>query len=204
MTPEQVDRALAKKLDELRNQFEADSRFPDVIALWEAMGRIARRNLDCSSGGMPYPFPAWINSYLCRGAEKISRLWLGIHPNDDQSLIEKGISGTGELRKVPHGKKDGTSKLRYRDVRTDHVASALGFVQKGRSAFQHHDKSTRDADYLSIYDDRSLQDNEQLRRDVRGMVIGAMETNEGITEPAARNRLSKARRKSHRTSAPIL
>jgi hypothetical protein len=185
---------LAKKLDELQSQFEADNEFPDVIAVWEAMGRIARRNLDCSrSGGKPHPFPAWINSYIARGAEKISRLWLGIKTDDDQPLSEKGISGTGELRKVPHGKKDSASELRYRDVRADHVASALGFVQKGRSAFQHHDKSTSDAQYLEIYDVHALEDQQ------RRTVIEQMMKNESITEAAARNRPSKARRKHHPT-----
>lgn len=191
------DLFLARKLDELQSQFEADDEFPDAIAVWEAIRRIAKRNLDCSpSGGKPYPFPAWINNYLYRGAEKISRLWLGIKTDDDQPLLEKGLSGVGELRKVAYGKKGGASELRYRDDRAKHVTAALGFVQKGRNAFQHHDKSTRDADYLQIHDDPALEDNKQLRRDVRRIVIEQMKKNEHIDEPAARNRLSKARRQS--------
>jgi hypothetical protein len=135
----------------------------------------------------------WVNEYLLRSSDKIGRLELGIRVEDDRPFPSMNVNEVGELRKVPHGKGD---KCRYRDVRTDHVASALGFVQKGWSAFQHHDKSTRDADYLGIYDGLALED-QQHRRGIRRTIIEMMMKNEGIDgERAARNRLSKARRKS--------
>lgn len=185
----QPDRAgLAKELEELRRQYGADSEFPDVVAAWKAIRRIM-------GFGHPYPFPAWVDSYLAAAAEKVDRLWLGIHPDEDQL---PSISDIGKLRKVPYGQKDGTSELRYRDDRKKHVATALGFVHKGWNAFRQHDRSTSDAQFLSMYDDPTLEDNKQLRREVRRTIINVMMKNESISEQAARNRLSKARRERSR------
>ena len=101
----------------------------------------------------PYPFPEWINNYLHRSADKISRLWLGIRPEDDRPLADMNFDG--KLRKVPEGEE------LLRDHRVDHLASALGFVRRGMNAFQRHDRTTRAADYLRIHD------NPELPRDVR-------------------------------------
>ena len=88
------------------------------------------------------------------------------------------------------------------------MAAALGFVHKGWNAFRQHDRSTSDAEYLSICDDPSLKDNKQLQREVRRVIINVMMKNDGITEQAARNRLSKARRERssknhHQTKLPF-
>jgi hypothetical protein len=186
------DLLLAKKLDELRSQFGADSEFPDVIAVWEAIKRITGRNQRCVEQGIaPYPLPEWVNEYLLRSADKIGRLELGIRVEDDRPLSSMNFNEVGELRKVPEGKGG-----RCRDARSDHVAAALGLVRKGWNAFQHHDKSIRNAQYLELYDNPALKDDKHLRREVQGIVIGQMKKNEHMEEPAAHNRLSKARRKT--------
>jgi hypothetical protein len=182
-TRTQPDWALDKKLEELRRQYEADSEFPDVIAVWEAIEHLTRAG--------PAPFPAWVIRYLSAASEKVGRLWLGIRPDDDQPLLEKNFSDIGGLRMVLRGEGD---KRRPRDVRTEHVAEALGFGQKGRSAFRQHDQSTRDADYLRKYDNPALEEDKQLKHEVQSGVIKMMMKNEGIdSEEAARNRLSRAR-----------
>jgi hypothetical protein len=191
--PRPDDRALGERLEELRRDAEADGDFPDVIAVWAAIERIAvhnRRLMD--QGKAPHPFPEWINNYLLRSADKISRLWHGIRPEDDRDLAFVNFNEIGELRKVPQGE-------RRRDNRINHVASALGFVRNGATAFQRHDRARRDADYLRVYDNPDLQGNRPLQTDVRRAVLLAMKKNEHIDTEAAKNRLSKARRAAQRS-----
>ena len=102
--PRPDDRALVERLEELRREAEADGDFLDVVAVWEAIERIAVHNRRLSEQGeAPHPFPEWINNYLLRSADKISRLWLGIRPEDDRPLADMGVDNIGELRKVPEG-----------------------------------------------------------------------------------------------------
>jgi hypothetical protein len=180
------DRALGERLEELRREAEADGDFLDVVAVWEAIKRVAVNNRQLlEQGEAAHPFPEWINNYLLRSADKISRLWLGIKPEDDRQLASINFNEIGELRKVPQ-------KERLRDDRVNHLASALGFVRRGMTAFQRHDRTTRDADYLRIYDDPDLP------TDVRRKFVGQMTKHIG-TEQAVRNRLSKARRAALRS-----
>jgi hypothetical protein len=182
-------RVLGERLEELRREAEADGDFLDVVAVWEAIERIAGHNRRLTDQGeAPYPFPEWINNYLLRSADKISRLWLGIRPEDDRPLADIGFDNIGELRKVPQGE-------RLHDARIDHVASALGFVRPGVTAFQRHDRTTRDAEYLRIYDNPDLQGDRRYQTEVRRAVVGQMKKREHIgSEQAVINRLSKARR----------
>ena len=181
------DRTLDEGLEALRREAEADGDFLDVVAVWEAIERIAVHNRRLTDQGeAPHPFPAWINNYLLRSADKISRLWLGIRPEDDRPLADIGVDNIGELRKVPEGG-------RLRDDRINHVASALGFVRPGVTAFQRHDRVARDADYLRLLDDRDLQ-----RKDRRAIVNQMKNTEHIGTDEAAWNRLSKARRAAQR------
>jgi hypothetical protein len=183
--PRPGDRALVERLEELRREAEADGDFLDVVAVWEAIERIAGHNRRLTDQGeAPYPFPEWINNYLHRSADKISRLWLGIRPEDDRPLADMNFDG--KLRKVPEGEE------RLRDHRVDHLASALGFVRRGMNAFQRHDRTTRDADYLRIHD------NPELPRDVRRKFVDHIKKTEHIGTEAVRNRLSKARRAAAR------
>lgn len=191
--PRAADRVLGERLEELRRAAEADGDFLDVVAVWEAIERIAVHNRRLTDQGeAPHPFPAWINNYLLRSADKISRLWLGIRPEDDRPSADIGVDNIGELRKVPEGG-------RLRDDRINHIASALGFVRPGVTAFQRHDGATRDADYLRIYDDPDLQGNRRYQTEVRRAVVDQMKKTERIgTDEAVRNRLSKARRAAAR------
>ena len=188
---------LSKKLDELHRAFEADETFPDVIAVWEAIERVAEKNQKLSQEGCePYPLPEWINGYLVRSADKISRLSLGIRPEDDRPLNSMNFNEVGELRSVPEGS-------RSRDERARHVPAALGFVRQGATAFHHHDRVTRDAAYLKIYDNPEIQDNKPLQREVRATLVRMMKKNEGGGDDAIKNRLSKARRRQReRTNEP--
>jgi hypothetical protein len=94
------DLFLAKKLDELQSQLQADSEFPDVIAVWEAIKRITGRNQRCVERGIaPYPLPEWVNEYLLRSSDKIGRLELGIRVEDDRPLPSINFNEVGELRK---------------------------------------------------------------------------------------------------------
>jgi hypothetical protein len=182
--PRAADRVLGERLEELRRAAEADGDFLDVVAVWEAIERIAVHNRRLTDQGeAPHPFPAWINNYLLRSADKISRLWLGIRPEDDRPMADMNFDG--ELRKVPEGE-------RLRDHRVDHLASALGFVRRGMNAFQRHDRTTRDADYLRIHD------NPDLPTDVRWKFVDHIKKTEHIGTEAVRNRLSKARRAAAR------
>jgi hypothetical protein len=181
------DPALAERLDALRHAFEADKAFPDVVAVWEAIKLVTAKNKNLSErGAEPYPLPDWISSYLLRSADKISRLSLGIHPEDDRPLALMNVGEVGCLRKVRQADRD-------RDVRATSVGTAFGFVRKGKSAFQHHDRAERDSQYLGIYDDPSLDDEKPVQREVRRAVLMAMMKNEHIGSEAAKNRLSKAR-----------
>ncbi len=174
-------------MEELRRLYEADEAFPNAVVAWEAIGLILGRNGRLlQKGEAPYRLPDWINKYLLRTADKIGRLWLGIRPEDDRPLPSM-VNEIGELRKIPQGN-------RYRDDRIGHLASALGFVRQGASAFHRHDRIMRDADYLRIYDNPDLQDNKPYQKEIRQALVHAMMKNEGIaTEEAVRNRLSKAR-----------
>jgi hypothetical protein len=61
------DLFLAKKLDELQRQLQADSEFPDVIAVWEAIKRITGRNQGCVERGIaPYRMGQRISVALVR------------------------------------------------------------------------------------------------------------------------------------------
>jgi hypothetical protein len=187
--PRPDDRALGERLEKLRREAEADGDFLDVVAVWEAIERIAVHNRRLTNqGAAPHPFPEWVNNYLLRSADKIGRLWLGIRPKDDRPVADIGVDKCGELRKVPQAG-------RLRDARINHLASALGFVRTGMTAFQRHDRTTRDADYLRIYDDPDLPTEGR-----RKFVAQMKDTEHSGTEQAVRNRLSKARRsKSSRT-----
>jgi hypothetical protein len=100
------------------------------------------------------------------------------------------VNEIGELRKVQQ-------MDRFRDERISHLASALGFVRQGVSAFQRHDRAVRDAEYLRIYDNPDLQDDKPLQREIRHALVEIIKKNEHIgTEEGVRNRLSKARRRS--------
>jgi hypothetical protein len=170
------DASLAKKLDELHSTFDPD----DVVVIWEAIGRVAARNNERGKRGS-YPMPRWINDYLLRSADKISRLSLGVRPEDDRPLLEIPVDEIGELRQVPQSD-------RLRDGRVDRVAVALGFVRQGSSAFQRHDRAERDQQYLVLYDNDEATDADQ------NLLVTSIMKNEGISsEQAVRNRLSKAR-----------
>jgi hypothetical protein len=180
--------ALAKKLQDLRRKFIAAEAFPDVVAVWEAIRVITNLNSKLSKQGrVPHPLPGWINDYLLQSANKIGRLSLGIRPEDERPLASMNFNEVGELRAV-------CQTDRVRDTRTHHVASALGFVRKGESAFQRHDRIERDANYLRIHDDPSLQDDRPRQREAQQILLRVMMKNEHLgTEQSARNRLSKAR-----------
>jgi hypothetical protein len=188
------DRTLDERLEALRREAEADGDFLDVVAVWEAIERTAVHNRRLSEQGeAAHPFPEWINNYLLRSASKIGRLSLGIRPKDDRPIADIGVDNIGELRKVPEVERLRDPRAeRLRDKRIKHVASALGFVRKGVTAFQRHDRVTRDADYLWIYD------NPDLPRDVRRKFVDHIKKTEHIDTAAVRNRLSKARRAAPR------
>ena len=178
----QSTRGLDEKLDELRREFELGGDFPDVVAAWEAIGRILTHNR-LQSDVAPFPLPEWVSNYLAQAADKIGRLELGIRPEDNRPLGTIPFDEVGELRKVPHAG-------RSRDDRTRHLAGALGFVRNGVTAFQRHDRTRLDALYLHIHDDR------EATPQVRRAVVQAMKT-VGTAE-GGRNRLSKARRRSRK------
>ena len=68
------DLFFSQKLDERESQLEADSEFPDVVAVWEAIKRITGRNQGCVERGIaPYPLPEWVNEYLLRSSDGIGR-----------------------------------------------------------------------------------------------------------------------------------
>jgi hypothetical protein len=182
------DPAFDDRLEELRRLYEADEAFPNGVAAWEAIGLILGRNGRLlREGEAPCRFPEWINNYLLRTADKIGRLWLGIRPEDDRPLTSM-VNEIGELRKVQQ-------MDRFRDDRISHLASALGFVRQGVSAFRRHDRTVRDAEYLKIYDDPDLEDNKPHQQEVRQALVRVVMRNEGIsTEEAVKNRLSKARK----------
>jgi hypothetical protein len=188
--PRPGDRALAERLEGLRRAFEAGGDFPDVVAVWEAIERITANNRKLlKQGEAAGPFPEWVNDYLHRSADKIGRLWLGIRPEDDRPMADIGFDEVGELKQVRQGG-------RLRDDRISHVAAALGFARRGVTAFQRHDRTTRDADYIKIYDDPDLQ------IEGRRAVVSQMKKTEHInTDQAVRNRLSKARRAAQRSKS---
>jgi hypothetical protein len=190
------DTALQEKLDVLRRQYASGDDVPcDVIAAWEAISLVAQQNNDSRQrGGDPYQMPEWLSDYLLRSAAKIGRLSVGIRPDDDRPLDEN-FDGWGALCGVPETEKrtPGGGKLeRFRDKRADEVASALGFRTKGLNAFQRHDRASQDLANLEILADPDVMQDKALRAKFFRIIA---EKNH-ISVPAARNRLSKARRRS--------
>jgi len=182
------DRDLENRLAKLRDTLAISTRqgWQNPIVIWEAIGWIAVRNSE--KGRDPFPTPEWINHYLLRAADKVGRLWLGIHPKEDRPLSEIGVNAIGELRMRGKGAK-------VRDARADYVAAALEFTQKGVSAFQKHDRLERDEQYLQIADNPELDDHPSMKRETSELLQTVMRKNEGISSPAAaQNRLSQARK----------
>lgn len=190
------DPRLWEKLEELRLEFERDRAFPNVLAVWEAIERVTGRNKDLRDRGRaPHPIPVWINEYLVRSANKIARLSVGIRPDDDRALSPmSNFSELCEVLRAQGYNDDGGKSKQFRDERTHHVASALGFVMKGASAFQRNDRIERDNRYLRVYDDPQLEYDKVLQRDIRACVTRAIVENEGIDgEQANKGRLPQTR-----------
>ena len=102
--PRPGDRALVERLEILHRAFEADKDFPDVVAVWETIERISANNRKLlERGEAANPFPEWVNDYLLRSADKISRLWLGIRPEDDRPKADMSFDEVGGLRRVRQG-----------------------------------------------------------------------------------------------------
>lgn len=190
------DAELAKELEELRRKFVADGSAPgNVIAAWQAIAQIARRNKECTARGeTPCPAPSWVNEYLLHSADKIERLCVGIAPDDDRPVTEVIAAGEfGCLRQVRRA--DGKLGERIRDERASHVSAALGFAGKGWSAFARHDRAEADDRFLRMIDNPELTDK-SLRNEVRRRIGKVVERQEGLSGQAIRNRLSKARAKT--------
>lgn len=184
-----MSRDLEQRIEGLRREYDADKDFPNVLAAWQAIQRIAAENKERAvRGDALVPFPEWLNDYLLRCGDKIGRLWLGIKPDDGREIRDIGADNVGELRRAERGQQT-------RDVRGDYVTAALGFTIKGKTVFQKVDQVVRDQDYLSLYDDPDYSDNEPLKKEVRRIVLDQMMKQENITKAAALNRLSAARTK---------
>jgi len=193
------DAYLHNQLEELRWLSFADgSTGPNPIPVFEAIGRVIKENKVRTDRGLsPYPLPGWIDDYLLMASEKIARLSLGIAPEALQSIPFDEVGALRKVRQVDGRNADGTEAERFRDTRSDHVAAALGFAGDGGTAFRRHDKLVRDAQYLRIYDDPDLGSS-------RDPLVSQIQKIEGIgSVEAVRNRMAKARKKSHHpTSAP--
>ncbi|MBW4022020.1 MAG: hypothetical protein HIU92_02615 [Proteobacteria bacterium] len=185
------DSTLSRALDDLRDRYSQDG---DVIAAWDAIERLTKHNRKQAERGLtPYPMPDWMNSYLAQCAEKIGRLSLGIDPADERPLPSIPFDEVGALRQVPDAEGG------YTDKRSSYVGQALGFVRKGWSAFQRHDRETSDDLHLSIHDSPQLEDHRQLRKEVQGSLSDLIQKQESISALAFRNRLSKARQSPRRS-----
>lgn len=196
------DAWLGKKLEELRQKY---ARHGDVIAAWEAIERIAKRNSEWPDA--PYAMPAWLNEYLRRAADKISRLHLGIRPDDDRPSDEIGF--IGELRKVPQS--DGAKAMkptRCRDERARYVGDALGFVGKGWNAFARHDRVEADESLLRVYD-ADFGDNKAYRDETRELLFSVLNKQaaeneqKSVSPEGFKNRVSKART-ARQSAKPII
>ena len=173
------DTKLWRKLEELRLEFERDESFPNVLAMWEAIERIAARNKDlCDKGRPPHPIPVWINDYLTRSASKIARLSLGVRPDDDQPLSPSSNFDARSKVLLTQGRSNDDGNL-SRDERTDHVASALGFVRREASAFQRYGHTESSDWYLRTHDDPQLEYDKVLQRDFRGRLMRNNVRNKG-------------------------